>query len=271
MQNAIEVRPPVVKLRSRCAGVGRRGPVVTLFGWASVLGPAGEPARGRDWPWLYRILAQRGWWAEGHGGLRGNRVPSHGGFVELESTRSPDCGRPRGGHARPPGSCKGPLNRSNGPEPHGGLDPERVSGYGSPACVEARFIFLLKAWMGPRGGKAGGRRWFGPRVVVLAGLLCLVMTDAIQGGGKMREVCRGRVDSLAWPGAGLGFDWLGRGALGHAPGMVGWHALRAGLGDRARPRQKPAVLSLSLSRLVVVRSVRLVLQAKTTDGGKREV
>ena len=184
VQNALEVRPPVVRLRSRGAGVGRMGPVVTLLGWASVLGPAGEPARGRDWLWLYRILAPRRWRAEGHGGLRDNRVPGHGGFVELESTRSPDCGRPRSGHARPPGSRKGPLNRGEGPETHGGLDPERVSGYGSPACVEARFTFLLKAWMGPRWGKAGGSRLFGPRVVVLAGLVCLVMTDVIHGGGK---------------------------------------------------------------------------------------
>ena len=122
--------------------------------------------------------------AEGHGGLGDNGAPGHGGFVELESTRSPDCGRPRSGQARPPGSCEGPLNRGEGPEPHGGLDPGRVSGYGRPACVEARFTFLSEAWMGPRGGKAGGRRWFGPGMVVLAGLLCLVMIDAIQGGEK---------------------------------------------------------------------------------------
>ena len=62
----------------------------------------------------------------------------------------------------------------------------------------------------------------------------------------MKEVCRGRVDSLAWPGAGLGVDWLDRGAPGHAPGVVGWHALRDGVGDRARPRQVSAVLSLSV-------------------------
>ena len=50
VQNALEVRPPVVRLRSRGAGAGRRGPDVYLLGQASARSPAGEPARGRNWP-----------------------------------------------------------------------------------------------------------------------------------------------------------------------------------------------------------------------------
>jgi len=48
VQNALEVRPQVVRLRSRGAGVGRRGPVVSLLGRASALGPAGEPVLARE-------------------------------------------------------------------------------------------------------------------------------------------------------------------------------------------------------------------------------
>ena len=62
----------------------------------------------------------------------------------------------------------------------------------------------------------------------------------------MKEVCSGRADSWTWPGAGLCSDWLGRGALGHAPGVTGWFAQRESLGDWARHRQVPAALFLSV-------------------------
>ena len=96
VQNALEVQPSVVRLRSRGAGVGRRGPVVTMLGWASVRCPEGEPARGRSRPWTHR------WWAEGHGGVRGERVLGHVGFGELRSACSSRWGSPRGGHAAGP-------------------------------------------------------------------------------------------------------------------------------------------------------------------------
>ena len=100
--------------------------------------------------------------------------------------------------------------------------------------------------MGPRRGKTGASRWLWPRMFILVGLLGLIVIDAIHGDGKMRELCIGRVDSLAWPGVGLSSDWDGRGAPWHAPGVDGWLALRAGPSDWSRPRQEPAAVSPSV-------------------------
>ena len=100
--------------------------------------------------------------------------------------------------------------------------------------------------MGPREGRAGASRWPWPRMFALVGLLGLIVMDAVHGDGEMRELCIGRADSLAWPGAGLSLDWTGRGAFGHAPGVDGWLALRAGPSDWSRPRQEPAAVSPSV-------------------------
>jgi len=184
VQNALEGLPPVVRLCSRGAGVGRRGPVVSLLGWASALGPAEEPVLGRDWLRRFLFSAPRGCRAEGHGESRGERVPGHGGSDQLESTRSPCLGRPRRGHAWPLGSREGPPNEGERPETHGGLDPGRVSGYGCPAGVEARFTSLPKAWMGPRGGRSGRNGCFGRRLAVQVGLVCLATMAAFHDGEK---------------------------------------------------------------------------------------
>ena len=110
-----------------------------------------------------------------------------------------------------------------------------------PASLSSR----RPGWV--RGGAdLGGNRYFGPRLAVQVGLACLVMMAAIHDGGKMREVGVARADLLAWPGTELGVDWSGRGAPGHAPGLIGWLAQCDEVGSRVRPRQVSGVPPLSV-------------------------
>ena len=75
VQNALEVRPPVVRLRSRGTGAMRRGPVAYLQGQATVCGPAGVPTSGLGWLRELCFWTPRGRREQRLGTLKGNPPP----------------------------------------------------------------------------------------------------------------------------------------------------------------------------------------------------